>query len=216
MRRITCAFIFHYTDVVGLLGILDSRCLFATDYRFLNDATEGSMIKDLIVPIFESEITDLMPKLEAKGLIKGFYDFHGTSGHHSLAEASYRQFVDLVNKYSPLFILSFCRHEEGSQHFRDGLLSQWRAYGGAGGFALEFDEQGIDELMKMEPKKFAYGGLKSEEVRYDGCTDVFKPDPYKGVAGEIIRTRIEPHDIAATKTIPNVRRGGLQERQRRG
>jgi hypothetical protein len=82
--------VFHYTDTAGLLGILASRCLLATDYRYLNDATEGSLIKDLIVPILESEITELIPKLVAKGLIKGFYEFHGASGHRSLAEGFYR------------------------------------------------------------------------------------------------------------------------------
>jgi hypothetical protein len=130
-----------YTDTAGLLGILASRCLFATDYRYLNDATEGSLIKDLIVPILESEITELIPKLVAKRLIKGFYEFHGASGHRSLAEGFYRSLVGVVNKVSPLFILSFCRHEQGSQQFQHGLLSQWRAYGGSGGFALEFDEK---------------------------------------------------------------------------
>ena len=55
------ASIFHYTDTTGLLGILASRSLYATDYRYLNDATEGSMIQDLIVPILEGEIAQVMP-----------------------------------------------------------------------------------------------------------------------------------------------------------
>jgi hypothetical protein len=36
--------IFHYTTPAGLLGILSSGSLFATDYRFLNDASEGAII----------------------------------------------------------------------------------------------------------------------------------------------------------------------------
>ncbi len=35
--------VFHYTDSAGLLGILSSKSLFATDYRYLNDVSEGSM-----------------------------------------------------------------------------------------------------------------------------------------------------------------------------
>jgi len=43
--------VFHYTDSAGLIGILTSKSLFATDYRYLNDVTEGSMIRQLILPI---------------------------------------------------------------------------------------------------------------------------------------------------------------------
>jgi hypothetical protein len=67
--------VFHYTDSAGLLGILSSRSLFATDYRYLNDAAEGSLIQELIVPIIEAEIAEITPKLVAKGLIKGFYEY---------------------------------------------------------------------------------------------------------------------------------------------
>jgi len=33
---------YHYTDAPGLLGILDSNTLWATDIRHLNDPSEGS------------------------------------------------------------------------------------------------------------------------------------------------------------------------------
>jgi hypothetical protein len=183
--------------VCGLYRRQPSRHANVAYYRYLNDATEGSLIKDFIVPILESEITELVPKLVAKGLIKGFYEFHGASGHGSLAEGFYRSLVGVVNKVSPLFILSFCRHEEGSQHFKHGLLSQWRAYGGSGGFALEFDEYGLDEVMKKETGKFAYGGFRSDDVRYDKYTEVFKSETYNGVAGEMMRKMFEPRDISA-------------------
>jgi hypothetical protein len=44
------ASVFHYTDGAGLLGILSSKSLFATDYRYLNDVSEGSMIRQLLLP----------------------------------------------------------------------------------------------------------------------------------------------------------------------
>jgi hypothetical protein len=102
------------------------------------------MIQDLIVPIIESEIAQIMPKLVLNGLIKGFYESHGASGHRSTAEGVFRTLVKVVNNVAPLFILSFCRHDPGTKQFDHGLLSQWRAYGGVGGFAMEFDEGGLD------------------------------------------------------------------------
>jgi hypothetical protein len=51
--------VFHYTDSAGLLGILSSDSLFATDYRYLNDVTEAGVIRDLIMPVFEVEIAEI-------------------------------------------------------------------------------------------------------------------------------------------------------------
>jgi hypothetical protein len=73
--------IFHYTDSAGLLGILSSKSLFASHYRYLNDVSEGSLIRDLILPILEDKVTEIMPKLAKKGLLRGFYEFHGARGH---------------------------------------------------------------------------------------------------------------------------------------
>jgi hypothetical protein len=56
--------VFHYTDAGGLIGIVKSGTLFAGDYRYLNDSTEGGLIKEYILPIFETEtvaITGLHP-----------------------------------------------------------------------------------------------------------------------------------------------------------
>src|SRR4030088_767631 len=96
--------VFHYTDSAGLLGILSSKSLFATDYRYLNDASEGSMIRDLILPVFENEIAEVTPKLVEKGLLKGFYEFHGERGNRLQAEGFYKSMVSLMEGVSPLFV----------------------------------------------------------------------------------------------------------------
>jgi hypothetical protein len=51
--------VFHYTDAAGLLGILSSETLFATDYRYLNDSTEAALIRELLLPLFESEVAEV-------------------------------------------------------------------------------------------------------------------------------------------------------------
>src|SRR5262245_23729542 len=140
--------IFHYTDAAGLVGILSTEMLFASDPRFLNDASEVSIIRELLLPILEEESAEIMPKLAAKNLLKGFYEFHGTSGHRLQAEGFFKTLMRLVNDISPLFVISFCKHDEGSKEFDHGLLSQWRGYGDIGGFAIEFDEIKMDRLLK--------------------------------------------------------------------
>jgi len=179
--------IFHYTDAVGLSGILSSGMLFATHYRFLNDTSEAGIIQELVVPIFEAEIREIAPKLRDKGLLKELEETHGTRIHRLLAEKFFSTLLRLVDNVSPFFVLSFCRHDEGSKEFAHGLLSQWRAYGEAGGFAIEFDEEGIDKLLETEMKTHVYAGWRSNDVRYENYDSLVSSEVFKGIAGELIR-----------------------------
>lgn len=180
--------IFHYTGASGLLGILENDSLFATDYRYLNDSSEGRVIKDLLLPVFEAEIAEITPKLIQKGwLNKKFYDDYGTGGHRMQAEAMYKTLSTATDNVSPFFVLSFCRHEEGSSAFEHGLLSQWRGYSQGSGFAIEFDEEGLDALMRIEQEKYCYAAFKSDDVQYEDFEHSFDAADFKGVAGEIIR-----------------------------
>jgi Protein of unknown function (DUF2971) len=196
--------VFHYTNAVGLLGIISSRTIWATDYRYLNDASEGAVAKTLVLPLFEKEISEIIPQLAAKGLIKGFYEAHGDHGHRLQAEAMYKSLISVVDKITPLFVLSFCRHDENSETFRDGLLSQWRGYGGSGGFAIEFDEEGLDALLRAESARFAYAGGRSNDVIYEQYEKVFDSNVCKGFAGESLRVLFEPKDISEITGRANV------------
>jgi hypothetical protein len=179
--------VYHYTDTNGLFGILSSRALFASDHRYLNDSSEGTVIEDLIIPILESEIAEITPKLIAKRWLKPeFYDRHGISGHLLQARLQYKAFVRATQNVSPFFVLSFCRHDECSETSRHGLLSQWRGYAGSGGFAIEFDEKLLDGLLVAEHAAFAYAMTKSDEVLYEKFDRLFDPQVYSGVAGEMI------------------------------
>lgn len=183
--------VFHYTDSAGLLGILSSETLFATDYRYLNDTAEKGIIRDLLMPILETEVAEITPKLVQKGwLNKKFYEQHGLSAHAVEAASMYRSIMTGTDNVTPLFVLSFCRHEEESDAFTHGLLSQWRGYAGSGGFAIEFDEHLLDELLKAEGDAYA-ALLKSDDVRYDEYESLFDKSLYKGVAGELTRIIFE-------------------------
>jgi hypothetical protein len=158
-KRRPMASVFHYTDTAGLLGILSSDTLFATDYRYLNDVSEAGPIRDLIMPILEAEVAAITPKLiENRWLKKEYYDEHGVSAHRLQAEKLYASVVRAADNVTPFFVVSFCKHEVGTPAFEHGLLSQWRGYAEAGGFAIEFDEQKLDTLLKAETLEFAYAG----------------------------------------------------------
>jgi Protein of unknown function (DUF2971) len=200
--------VFHYTDSAGLLGILSSKSLFATHYRYLNDVSEGSLIRDLILPILEDEIREINPKLRERGLLRGFYEFHGARGDRLQAEGFYTSLVNGLDNATPPFVLSFCRHTE-DKTIEHGLLSQWRGYAGSAGFAIEFDVDELDKLMKVECDTFAYPVMKSDYVRYKGYDDLFDQKVYCGVAGELIRSiflnsSVDVSDITGKKDLDSV------------
>jgi hypothetical protein len=68
-----------------------------------------------------------------------------------------------------------------------GLLSQWRSYA-RGGFAIEFDEFGIDELNKEETAGWRYHGMITNTVAYENHEARVKPEKFKGMAGAFLRT----------------------------
>src|ERR1700682_4515841 len=47
--------LFHYTDARGLIGIFETKCLFATHADFLNDSSECRLLKDIVGPQLTSE-----------------------------------------------------------------------------------------------------------------------------------------------------------------
>jgi hypothetical protein len=103
--------VFHYTDSAGLLGILQSQCLFATDYRYLNDLSEGTMVRDLLVSVFEAELKQITPKLVAERLLnKRVFDDEKLM--RLQAESTYDAMVQALNRSTPPFVLSFCKDEE--------------------------------------------------------------------------------------------------------
>ncbi len=101
--------LFHYTSAAGLLGILKSGVVWATDTRFTNDSREVQFGLDRLMPALVREVAQRQ-KLRAFS--------HGLE-----------LMIDEV-KNDALFISCFC--EEGD------LLSQWRGYASPGGYAIGF------------------------------------------------------------------------------
>jgi hypothetical protein len=64
------------------------------------------------------------------------------------------------------------------------------------GFAIEFDEDGIDNLAKQEATKYAYVGFKTEDVLYDRFERAFDAEDYRGLAGSMIARIFEGRDIS--------------------
>jgi hypothetical protein len=112
--------LYHYTTQAGLLGILESGSIWASEIRFLNDSTEFRTALDAVGAELRRRLDDLDSK-EAR----------------ERAGAILQEFTVLDE--ASIFVLALT--EEGDD------LSQWRAYSGQhSGFALGFD---IDKLTSL-------------------------------------------------------------------
>jgi hypothetical protein len=117
--------LFHYTTAEGLIGIVNSRCLWASNMLCLNDASEAEYPNKLIL------------------------DAVGTSSHFVPPDHK-RTFKDsLITAFVMFepFVTCFCENGD--------LLSQWRGYGGSGaGFALGFSRSWLSTLARIDYDQF--------------------------------------------------------------
>jgi hypothetical protein len=132
--------LYHYTDLAGLQGILQSDDLWLTHSRYLND---------------DEEITH------------GYRIVREAIEAHRAAAPERGQFLDtlyeLVKEPSPegVYICSFC--------LDDNLLSQWRGYGANGmGVSVKFEPQGFAYITGPDSPK--YGLVRLWKVFYDRNT----------------------------------------------
>lgn len=114
-------FLFHYTSSAGMLGILDSRSIWATEIRYLNDAKELSNFLDLVSFQASMRISEV-GGFEAEVLrdFRTWLSQRATGGH-------------------AMFVVSLT--ENGN------LLSQWRAYAhGNSGVSLGFSAARLKQM----------------------------------------------------------------------
>ncbi|WP_310600136.1 DUF2971 domain-containing protein [Desulfobulbus sp.] len=129
--------LYHYTTFSGLLGIVNSRALWASDIRYMNDSAELRHTANLIA----AEVRERIDSGHAdSGLLSLFVDW-----------VSHR-----ITNGRMLFGASFRSH--------GNLLSQWRGYSSPGrGVSLGFDPDYILRCAKRQ--RFMIGKCIYEPAR---------------------------------------------------
>ncbi len=83
-------------------------------------------------------------------------------------EQARRARLEELDRRSPVFIASFCRHEERHQ-MKNGLLSQWRGYAGVGGgYCVVLDEAALDLMVEEEKQASPDITILKKDVVYVG------------------------------------------------
>jgi hypothetical protein len=63
------------------------------------------------------------------------------------------------------YLASFCG-SKNNRISKDGLLSQWRAYGSDGGYSIVFDTVKLETMVSIESRDYGYGLLRLTAVEY--------------------------------------------------
>jgi hypothetical protein len=122
--------LYHYTTAEGLLGILQSGTLRATDVRHLNDRRELIVSYDLLVQMLQHPNSSI--------------NLHSGVGSSLAATMIDYQDEPQIGPFS----VSFCDASD--------LLSQWRGYG-RGGYALGFSSDQLRGLTLFQEPVPAFG-----------------------------------------------------------
>jgi hypothetical protein len=126
--------VFHYTNAAGALGILNSKEIWTTLVYHLNDVQEVHYAQRLARQL-ASDQAALLPPDQRDPFLERF-------------EATQEQV-----RQTHIFAASFSRDRD--------VLSQWRGYAGAGGYALGF------AVASLETAARGAGGLRTGYVCYD-------------------------------------------------
>ncbi|MGA3055814.1 MAG: DUF2971 domain-containing protein [Candidatus Korobacteraceae bacterium] len=139
--------LFHYTNADGLKGIIESNELWATSAYFLNDSTEIIYGYGILDEALKDWIA-VNPRPEGSLSLK-------------LALELQKEFAgDLLSRNVMHAIYLVCLCEE------DNLLSQWRAYGQAGGYSLGFTLPVTGAARGVKPEPCIYTA-KLVKVEYE-------------------------------------------------
>lgn len=161
--------LYHYTTWEGLQGILKSRTLWATNFRFLNDESEIMLfmtekLPKIILPILLEKFSS---HLEKDNAAKLKFEAYGKTidevAYHDTEVMIKAQFFPIRDQ---IYITSFCGENIDPYINQNGLLSQWRAYGAQGGYAIQFDTEELEESLKNEHNSFYYGYTSTADLVY--------------------------------------------------
>jgi hypothetical protein len=122
----------HYTSFDGLIGILESRSMWASSIRYLNDGAEFTYAVDLFADAL-SEAASRRPSVRRvfRMAVHSLLNYDDESGAGT----------------SGVFVVSFSEHGD--------TLSQWRAYCPAGaGVSISIDAQDLENLATDQMFRF--------------------------------------------------------------
>jgi hypothetical protein len=152
--------LYHYTNVAGLLGIIQSDTLWATHSSYLNDPSEIVHAHALIQLAIKDRLEIAQRPVSRELLSRALYAIDPNDGMYQY------------------FVSSFCQEPD--------LLGQWRAYSrSGGGYAIGFDSLALQRTANPSPaltlRRVIYNHDQQRVLISQTLDDVM--DSLEGVAG---------------------------------
>ena len=136
---------YHYTDLAGLLGIVDKHDLWLTHSLYSNDEAEMKHGMDVVKEVLAAE-------------------------QNAAQDEGVRTRLELLSEHltsalKGAYVCCFCK--------TDNLLSQWRAYGANGtGVSVEMNVQAFDVITGPDLPVAQFGLLRFWKIFYDRETQL--------------------------------------------
>ena len=171
--------LFHYMNVHTFKDIYNKKNLRATHYQDLNDSSEFMRFNVKVCELIRTEILKILNK-------------NRRGNNNAVVDEETKGFMDMVHShtfhermYKETFILSFCGHTNDYE-VRNGLLSQWRGYGGGNsGIAIVLDTESIKKMGKCEVENYQLQEMHMGDVVYDN-NDARIKDDFKDVFEHVL------------------------------
>ena len=169
--------LYHYTNLRGILGILNTKRLWATHCKFLNDYSEIVLFRDKLIDFLRPYVLTEYEKLAAENQ-QAAESIAAAGGLGAVVQGDTGNIVDAMYKVTTdeIYIASFCGERKDPYINDIGLLSQWRGYGDDGGFALVFRTRDLERLTDREANEFDYDVGFLGDVVYSDDDEKFDSD----------------------------------------
>lgn len=157
--------LYHYTRVHAFRSIVLNNAFWATYFEDLNDSTE---FRHMRAPLAEELGERFIPVVDAFSK-QGSWQADTVRREGGVASAARTRGKAMMENFYKVsfgapakerphacFVASFCSHSPDGYVEKNGLLSQWRGYGGDGGFCLVFDTKQLEALIEEERSAYQY------------------------------------------------------------
>lgn len=202
--------VYHYTTPEGLKGIIENRCIWATNVNYLNDASEYKHGVDVIkrgTREFDLQLEALIPKSVELTAFKRDILKTVTAGmtEHLLEERDHSLST---------FVASFFEApDESDAGAKDGgdVLEQWRGYNhGSSGVSIGFDKSLLDRRVSGSEMEHPGSITVSSSCTYDLKEKTFEVRRIVESLAPTFPSLIEGHTIIQLK-LREIRRALVQE-----
>lgn len=201
--------LFHYTSSEGLLGILQSGCLWATHYKFLNDVQELRAIEDNLARFICDEVSRKIAALKVNNRLELKDGVSIREVGQDVGRRILRIMYTTTEQTFDSFIFSAfcCKKSDDKEEFESGNVLHWATYGREAGYALQLDPHKMFRCSKKKKKTYKEDGYITRKVVYVKGLEIlneWKKD-YQ-IIGDIVRELAEAEALRGSIKGVNVGR----------